>query len=1216
MRKRIFTACLATLCLSACGLLIRAQEPVRLDIDSHHVEGQIDPLIYGQLFEHIYFSANNGVWQEIVYGRSFEPEHYPGIPPRDGYFDGWFADADGVLHSPTRYEQPIPLTEVDTDSYDLEMDVAWRAYRLPNRRWSGGLLDLRFAFKDQEDGEPYFLRLYDPAFEGQRFNLAQTAAQVEADNQAKALAQAQKQASTAEFSIATRVEKEVSFFGNTRKVQALEPLATAAAQPAQTDQSAWHRLKISCRGSKVTVWWDGAKVLNTNLPTSRQHNVITLWENYTEARFRNISVRDAKGRQTFFEGLPQEVAIPEVAPEWTAFGEGSFRLVKGDAVNMEYAQQISAQDLSGLQQGPQAVRPGDAFVGSVYAKGDGQARLTVGLRRDGRWVARQELGTPSADWKCYEFTLDAGAYEGDADFAIAASDGTLLIDQASMGTHSGQALGGFRPDIFEAVQALHPTCLRWPGGGYAAQYDWKWGIGPQKDRKRWDHWMWMDYDQNCFGTDEFIQFCRAIGSEPVIVVSVGFERPESEYDQILQNAVDWLRYCNEPATGKWGAVRAANGHPEPYNVKYWEIDNEMWEMGIERYERCVRDYSAALRAVDPDIKIIACGGFPEDEAFLMRSGGCFDYLSLHHYEQAGGYASGPGRLAEQYKKYARMIAACPNPDIKLFISEWNLNSTDWRTGLFAGGFLNVCEQLDVVAMGAAALFIRRTDAPDWDNAFINFDYKDLFVAPNYQVTELWYDHFAPNRLAVSGDAKELSVSASRADDNGIVTVKVVNPTDKPYSLTLAPDWSTLATADYDYIAPGSLDAANDMEHKQAVQRKRKALKPAGNTVTFTVDPLSAGVVTLSRKEWSGMDFYRHVYLDVDVEGKEAHFVLDTGAPYSIPDSTFLADNGLKYKKTFKAKMGGTGDGKTTVTAISNEFTYSIGSTEYTSQVSPIIGLKSILGDYADGLVGLGEVGDAVIAIDFQDGRIGFWDKVDADDVEGYTAIPVEYQKKRILIPIRIRVRDGITVEGKFIMDLGNPYSASLTRVTSEKYGLEAVQPVMSTAMAVGGIGGSSSSRDFRALGLDLGPFTLDDILMEYSLNKEGALAEAEWDGLLGNEVWSRFDMIIDAPNGVLYLRPNETYADPFECPVMGFSATYRTQTLGCWVVNAIHDGSNAQKAGLRGGDRIVAVNGRDVKTYSHQAYRTWSEGLHSVCLTVLRDGKEQEISFDFDEPRL
>ena len=242
--------------------------------------GDIDPMLYGQLFEHIYFSANNGVWQELIYERSFEPEHYPGIPPRDGYFDGWFADGNDVLHSPTRYEQPIRLATLDTDNYDVEMDVKWRAYLLPGRRWSGGLLDLRFAFKDLADGsDSYFLRLYDPAYEGQRFNLSQTQAQIEADNQAKALAKAQKAVDGAQFALSTRQEKEVSMFGRTRKVVTLEPIVAKEATPAQLDQETWHRLKISCRGQRVRVFWDGKQVLNTKVSDTRPQNTLTLWEN-------------------------------------------------------------------------------------------------------------------------------------------------------------------------------------------------------------------------------------------------------------------------------------------------------------------------------------------------------------------------------------------------------------------------------------------------------------------------------------------------------------------------------------------------------------------------------------------------------------------------------------------------------------------------------------------------------------------------------------------------------------------------------------------------------------------------------------------------------------------------------------------------------------------------------------------------------------------------
>ena len=835
------------LLITSLALCVAAWGQATIHVKSGKPAGNIDPLLYGQLFEHIYFSANNGVWQELMYGRSFEPEHYPGIPPRDGYFDGWFADGNDVLHSPTRYEQPIRLTTLDTDSYDVEMDVKWRAYRLPGRRWSGGLLDLRFAFKDLADGsDSYFLRLYDPAYEGQRFNLAQTQAQIEADNQAKALAKAQKAVDGAQFALSTREEKEVSFFGRSRKVVTLEPLAAKAATPAQLDQDAWHHLKISCRGQRVRVFWDGKKVLDSKVPDSRLQNTLTLWENYTEALYRNIRVTSADGKTVLFKGLPEDVRIPDVAPEWKTFGEGEYRLVKGDAVNMDYAQQITAgAEAAGICQGPQNLVPGETYVGSVYAKGGG--RLSVALVRDGRVLREQVLGFPGASWKKFDISLPAGELSGDADFAILCSNGTLLVDQVTLSTATGQALGGFRPDILQTVKDLHPTCLRWPGGGYAAQYDWRWGIGPQEERRRWDHWMWMDYDQNCFGTDEFIKFCREVDSEPVIVVSVGFERPESEREEILENAVNWLRYCNEPASGEWGAVRARNGHPEPYNVKYWEIDNEMWEMGIDRYEQCVRDFSVALRKVDPSIKIIACGGFPEDEAFLNRSANFFDYMSLHHYEQAGGYATGPKRLGEMYDRYAKMIAACPNPNVKLFISEWNLNSTDWRTGLFAGGFLNECEQRDVVAMGAAALFIRRTDAPDWNNAFINFDYKDLFVAPNYLVTELWYDHFSKYLLEYLGDTKDLSIVTTLSENGRDVIVKIVNPTDNACDLSVSGDWKGIAGTAYDFYAPGSLDAANTMADKHAVQLQHASPTPSGTTVKLHVEPLSAGVLTITKE---------------------------------------------------------------------------------------------------------------------------------------------------------------------------------------------------------------------------------------------------------------------------------------------------------------------------------------------------------------------------------
>lgn len=816
--------------------MISAQQvqKVNINVKSNTPSGIIDNKIYGQLFEHIYFSADGGLWGEMIAERSFEPEQYPGISPREGFFDGWYADDEEILHSPTLFEQPIPITTVEADKYVITTDVKWRAYKLARHMWSGGYADMRVEFRTISDSLNYRFRLHDPQYEPANPRNPQPVAK------------------EATFALEKEmITERAGRDGKPMKVSVWETVASAVAKPGEIDRAeAWHNLTIEVSGRDVSVNWDGKKVLTySGIESTAAKNDIAFGVNNTEAQFKNIQVSSLDRMLVYMTGMPEVVLNPPVAPQWKSFGNGSFEMVKGDAVNMSYSQRINAgTETTGVAQGPFLIKKGEKYLGTIWAKGDAKAELSLSFVSGGKNVATQSLGKPGAEWKKYQFTLDAGEFTGDADLAIGAKGGVLLIDQVSMMPKTGVDLGGFRPDIYDAVTKLGPTNLRWPGGGYAAQYSWKWGVGPQEARVRWPHYMWMNYDQNNFGTDEFIQLCRQINSEPVIVVRIGFDRPASEHADILQEACDWVAYCNEPATGKWGSKRAANGHPEPYNVKYWEIDNEMWEFGIENYEASVREFSAAMRKVDPRIKIIVCGGFgvEVDKGMIERSGNCFDYISLHHYENPNGYASGPGKLAAQYQQYADMIAKGPNPNIKLYISEWNLSSIDWRTGLFAGGFLNVCENQPVVEMGAAALFIRRTDAPAWNNAFINFDYKGLFLAPNYLVTKLWHDSFSKYRLAFSGETGEISVSATLSENGKNVVVKIVNPTGNSYELKVDGDWKALTGAGYEYLAPGSLDAANSMESPNTVAVKKMDVVPANNSVTLTVAPLSAGILTLSK----------------------------------------------------------------------------------------------------------------------------------------------------------------------------------------------------------------------------------------------------------------------------------------------------------------------------------------------------------------------------------
>ena len=828
MKKILFFAAAIFVCSSIFG-----QKTATITIKTNKPSGTIDPKIYGQLFEHIYFSADGGLWGEMIAGRSFEPEQYPGISPRDGFFDGWYADDEEILHSPTLYEQPIPLTTVETDKYAITTDVKWRGYKLARHMWSGGYADMRVVFKNNSDSLHYRFRLHDPQYESANpFN-------------------PQPVAKEATFAIEKEsVTERKGRDGKMRKMSVWEVVASAVVKPGQIDKAeAWHNLYIETNGKEVSVKWDGEKVLNyAGLESSVTKNNIEFGVNYTEAQYKNIQVSSIDRFMVYMTGMPDVVINPPVAPQWKSFGNGAFEMVKGDAVNMKYSQKIIAGSaIAGVQQGPFSIKKDEIYIGSIWAKGDGKSELILAFNAGDKDVAIQKLGKTTTSWKKYEFKLDAKGFEGDASLKIGAKGGSLQVDQVTMMSQTAIALGGFRPDIYKAVQELGPTNLRWPGGGYAAQYSWKWGVGSQENRQRWAHYMWMNYDQNNFGTDEFLQLCSQINSEPVMVVRIGFDRPASEHATILQEAVDWVAYCNEPASGKWGKVRAANGHPEPYKVKCWEIDNEMWEFGIEKYEAAVIEFSTAMRKVDPTIKIAVCGGFGDggDKGMIERSGKYFDYMSLHHYENPNGYATGPGKLAAQYQQYADMIAKSPNPNIKLYISEWNLSSIDWRTGLFAGGFLNVCEKQPVVGMGAAALFIRRNDAPDWNNAFINFDYKGLFVAPNYLVTKLWHDNFSKNRLAYTGETGDLSVSTTLSEDGKKVIVKLVNPTESTYELKIEGDWKSLTSAGYEFIAPGSTSAANSMESPNAVKVEKKEINPANNAAILTVAPLSAGVLKLT-----------------------------------------------------------------------------------------------------------------------------------------------------------------------------------------------------------------------------------------------------------------------------------------------------------------------------------------------------------------------------------
>ncbi len=129
---------------------------------------------------------------------------------------------------------------------------------------------------------------------------------------------------------------------------------------------------------------------------------------------------------------------------------------------------------------------------------------------------------------------------------------------------------GLRLDVLRALQRIHVPVLRWPGGCFADDYHWADGVGPDRPR-RFNAWWGHDVEDNAFGTHEFLRLCRLLGAEPYLAGNVGSGSPGE--------LKDWVEYTCFPGDTTLARRRAADGHADPYPVRYWGVGNESWGCG-------------------------------------------------------------------------------------------------------------------------------------------------------------------------------------------------------------------------------------------------------------------------------------------------------------------------------------------------------------------------------------------------------------------------------------------------------------------------------------------------------------------------------------------------------------------------------------------------------------------------------------------------------------
>lgn len=193
---------------------------------------------------------------------------------------------------------------------------------------------------------------------------------------------------------------------------------------------------------------------------------------------------------------------------------------------------------------------------------------------------------------------------------------------------------GFRKDITKLIKEWVPSYLRWPGGNYLSGYNWIHGIGDKNYRLPFYDFAWYEWENNDVGTDEFMQWCEYIGSEPMITINTGNGTPAE--------GAAWIEYLTGSVKTKYGKLRKKNGRSQPYNLKTIFIGNEMfggWQIGhtdAKTYALKYDKFVKAIKKVNPNLRYIAVGACMDhfghwNEIVLKNIKERIDELSIHYY---------------------------------------------------------------------------------------------------------------------------------------------------------------------------------------------------------------------------------------------------------------------------------------------------------------------------------------------------------------------------------------------------------------------------------------------------------------------------------------------------------------------------------------------------------------------------------------------------------
>ena len=797
------------------GLSCASLNAAEIKVDAATVQCPCSPLIYGACIEDVNHEIYGGLYDQRLYGESFEEPRSPvGIDGWSTYDGAWSPFGDGVSVG-ANYGAKLLREQPQFLNGSVEFELHFTSQAPDEGANAGAIVRVKNAGHGAD------------AFDGYEINLA-------ADGRRMTLGRHQQ---------------------NYKILQT----ASVAVSPFQ-----WQHVRVVLNKDRIQAY------LNDNAKASIDYtdsDALPAGSMGLRTWGANVEFRKAKTVATGQELQSTFVGVDgaEVSGWWDAIETGSaranFAIDPAEPFNGNRSQRV--QDTGGtgtvgvanrgLNRWGIAVKSGSTYPGRVYLRSSGlHGRVTVSLQNvDGsQTYGSQTFSDVPGGWTQFPFALTSVANDANARFAITLdAPGTLWIDQAVLLDPPGGQFHSLpvRADIADAMTAGKLSFLRYGGTAVnAPEYRWKNMVGTPDQRPPYQG-NWHPDTSSGFGIVEFVEFCEQASIEPAFAINV---------EEAPQDMADMVEHLNGDVSTPGGSRRAANGHPKPYGVKYIEIGNEevIWGDSAADYDHYIerfRTLATAMRKVDPQLVFINAawwrGNNSNCERVFKALEGDAAYWDFHTGADDANAGKKVGQdLDEAQALFQRWV---PGAKMKVVIFEENGAHHDLQRALGHATTLNAVRRHgDFVKIDCEANGLQpwRQNDNGWDQGHVFFTSNQVWGMPPYYAQQMAAENHQP--LVVSSQVtagQDLDVTATKSTDGESLCLHVVNLGSSEAATWLKIEGLPAINSDArTWTLSGNLNDENTLTNPTGIEPKERDIHDVSNSFRYTFPARSYTVLCL------------------------------------------------------------------------------------------------------------------------------------------------------------------------------------------------------------------------------------------------------------------------------------------------------------------------------------------------------------------------------------